>query len=130
MRIIKEGTLKGGTELCEWVTRFPFKGYDVVVLGMLHYPFLISTKGFICKGNKGKVLRLRKALYGLKQAPQAWYNRIDQCFIDQRFRRNKSEPTLYIKSQGSVDCDLTRLLTTSKQSRTMTKVPKVSSSTT
>ena len=46
------------------------------------------------------MLRLRKSLYGLKQAPRAWYSRIDQYFIDQGFRRSKSEPTLYIKSQG------------------------------
>ena len=36
----------------------------------------------------------------MKQAPRAWYNKIDQYFIDQGFRRSKSEPTLYIKAQG------------------------------
>ena len=52
------------------------------------------------KGQEAKVLRLKKALYGLKQAPRAWYNRIDQYFTNQGFRRSKSEPTLYIKTQG------------------------------
>lgn len=52
---------------------------------------------------EGKALRLKKALYGLKQAPQAWYSKIDGYFIDQGFRRSKSEPTLYIKSQGNTD---------------------------
>jgi len=49
---------------------------------------------------KEKFLRLRKALYGLKQAPRAWYSQIDQYFTDRGFRRSKSEPTLYIKTQG------------------------------
>ena len=52
------------------------------------------------EGNEGKVLRLKKALYDLKQAPRAWYSKIAQYFIDQGFRRSKSEPTLYIKAQG------------------------------
>lgn len=59
-----------------------------------------QPQGFISESEESKVLRLRKALYGLKQAPRAWYSRIDQYFIDQGFRRSKSEPTLYIKSQG------------------------------
>ena len=53
------------------------------------------------EGKESKVLRLRKALYGLKQAPRAWYSRIDQYFMDRGFRRSKSEPTLYIKSQAT-----------------------------
>jgi len=62
--------------------------------------YVEQPQGFINKGNEGKVLRLKKALYGLKQAPRAWYSKIDQYFIDQGFRRSKSEPTLYIKAQG------------------------------
>jgi len=62
--------------------------------------YVEQPQGFINKGNEGKVLRLKKALYGLKQAPRAWYSKIDQYFIDQGFMRSKSEPTLYIKSQG------------------------------
>ena len=59
-----------------------------------------KPQGFVSEGKESKVLRLRKALYGLKQAPRAWYSRIDQYFMDRRFRMSKSEPTLYIKSQG------------------------------
>jgi len=62
--------------------------------------YVEQPQGFINKGNEGKVLRLKKALYDLKQAPRAWYSKIDQYFIDQGFRRSKSEPTLYIKAQG------------------------------
>uniref|UniRef100_A0A151UDA6 Retrovirus-related Pol polyprotein from transposon TNT 1-94 n=1 Tax=Cajanus cajan TaxID=3821 RepID=A0A151UDA6_CAJCA len=65
--------------------------------------YVEQPQGFISKGNEDKVLRLRKALYGLKQAPRAWYSRIDQYFTDHGFRRSKSEPTLYIKTQGQYD---------------------------
>jgi len=54
----------------------------------------------VIKGQEAKVLRLKKALYGLNQAPRAWYNRIDQYFTNQGFRKSKSEPTLYINNQG------------------------------
>nr|KYP39854.1 Retrovirus-related Pol polyprotein from transposon TNT 1-94 [Cajanus cajan] len=56
--------------------------------------------GFVIKGHEGKVLRLKKALYGLKQAPRAWYSKTDQYLPDNGLRRRKSEPTLYIKTQG------------------------------
>nr|UBX54621.1 transposon Pol polyprotein [Lupinus angustifolius] len=65
--------------------------------------YQLDPEGFMSKGNDNKVLRLKKALYGLKQAPRAWYSRIDQYFVDKGFRRSKSEPTLYIKSQGRYD---------------------------
>jgi hypothetical protein len=65
--------------------------------------YVEQPQGFVVKGNESKVLRLRKALYGLKQAPRAWYSRIDQYFMDRGFRRSKSEPTLYIKTQGQYD---------------------------
>ena len=45
--------------------------------------------------------KLNKALYGLKQAPRAWYSEIDAYFTKRGFQRSKSEPTLYIKTQGN-----------------------------
>lgn len=53
------------------------------------------------QGQQDKVLRLNKALYGLKQAILAWYNMIDSYFIEQGFKRSKSEPTLYIKTRDT-----------------------------
>jgi hypothetical protein len=58
---------------------------------------------FLVKSNKDKILKLKKALYGLKQEPRVWYNIIDSYFNEQGFRRSKSEPTLYIKTQGNSD---------------------------
>lgn len=65
--------------------------------------YVEQPQGFVKKGKEDKVLRLRKALYGLKQAPRAWYSRIDNYFTSQGFRRSLSEPTLYIKTQGTTD---------------------------
>ncbi|KAK4410977.1 Retrovirus-related Pol polyprotein from transposon RE2 [Sesamum angolense] len=76
--------------------------------------------GFIAKGSEEKVLRLKKALYGLKQAPSAWYSRIDKYFMDRGFRRSLSEPTLYIKSQGSTRRLLLKKFKNGKAAKTVT----------
>nr|KYP72896.1 Retrovirus-related Pol polyprotein from transposon TNT 1-94 [Cajanus cajan] len=60
--------------------------------------FVQQPEGFIKKGEKEKVYRLRKALYGLKQAPRAWYNRIEAYFAREDFERCPSEHTLFTKS--------------------------------
>ena len=48
-----------------------------------------------------KVYRLQKALYGLKQAPRAWNSKIDGYFNQNGFKRSPSEPSLYIKKEGT-----------------------------
>ena len=45
--------------------------------------------------------KLNNALYGLKQAPRAWYSKIDTYFKANGFQRSKSEPILYVKTQGN-----------------------------
>lgn len=44
--------------------------------------YMEQPQGFMSEGEEGKMLKLIKALYGMKQSPQAWYRRIDQCFMD------------------------------------------------
>ncbi|GJZ32250.1 retrovirus-related pol polyprotein from transposon TNT 1-94 [Tanacetum coccineum] len=39
--------------------------------------YVEKPKGYVAKGQEGKVLRLKKSLYSLKQAPRAWNTRID-----------------------------------------------------
>nr|GEX48663.1 reverse transcriptase [Tanacetum cinerariifolium] len=56
-----------------------------------------QPKGYVAKGQEGKVLRLKKALYGLKQAPHAWNTRIDKYFQENGFRKCVSEYALYVK---------------------------------
>ena len=43
---------------------------------------------------------MKKTLYGLKQALRAWYSQIDKYFMCHRFKKSKSELTLYIKKIG------------------------------
>ena len=62
--------------------------------------YVEQPQGFVTKGEEEKVYKLKKALYGLKQAPRAWYSDIDAYFIIEGFQRSKSEPTLYVKTQG------------------------------
>ncbi|RDX87750.1 Copia protein, partial [Mucuna pruriens] len=72
-------------------------GKDIIEVKWV-YKTKLNPNGTIQK----KVIRLRKTLYGLKQAPLAWYNKIDQYFTDQGFKRSKSKPTLYIKTQDDL----------------------------
>lgn len=53
--------------------------------------------GFEEKGKEDHVLHLHKALYGLKQAPRAWYNRIDEFFRRENFKRSDNDHALYTK---------------------------------
>jgi hypothetical protein len=43
------------------------------------------------------VCRLKKSLYGLKKAPRAWYDKMDNFFIDIGFSRCHSDPNVYTK---------------------------------
>nr|GEW31223.1 retrovirus-related Pol polyprotein from transposon TNT 1-94 [Tanacetum cinerariifolium] len=59
-----------------------------------------QPEGYVAKGQKGKVLRLKKALYGLKQEPRAWNTRIDKYFQEHDFRKCLSEYALYVKFEN------------------------------
>ena len=63
--------------------------------------YVEQPQGFVVEGMEHKVYKLNKALYGLKQAPRAWYSKIDRGFLDHNFPKSASEPTLYVKTQGS-----------------------------
>ncbi|CAL8990716.1 unnamed protein product [Prunus brigantina] len=65
--------------------------------------YVEQPQGYIEQGGEDKALKQKKALYRLKQAPRAWNSRIDTYFINTGFRRSKSEPTLYTKTQGKSD---------------------------
>ncbi|BBG94223.1 transposable element gene [Prunus dulcis] len=62
-----------------------------------------NLQGYVKKGWEDKVYRFRKALYSLKQAPRAWNNKIDHYFQQTRFIRSLSEPSLYLKKEGTHD---------------------------
>ncbi len=47
------------------------------------------------------VYKLHKALYGLKQAPRAWYERLSNFLIENKFKRGNVDKTLFIKRKGN-----------------------------
>jgi hypothetical protein len=49
------------------------------------------------KGSGNEVYKLRKALYGLRQAPRAWYSKIENYFISEKFEKCSHEHTLFVK---------------------------------
>ena len=61
--------------------------------------YIEQPKGFVKKGEEGKVFKLNKALYGLKQAPRAWYSRIEAYFVEFGFEKSPSEHTLFTKTE-------------------------------
>jgi hypothetical protein len=60
--------------------------------------FVDQPPGYVKKGSKHMVYKLKRALYGLKQAPRSWYNRIDTYFSKAGFHKSPYEHTLYIKT--------------------------------
>ncbi|GKE36066.1 retrovirus-related pol polyprotein from transposon TNT 1-94, partial [Tanacetum coccineum] len=59
--------------------------------------YVEQPKGYVAKGQEGKVLKLKKALYGQKQAPRAWNTRIDKYFQGHGLAKCLSEYALYMK---------------------------------
>nr|GEX86119.1 uncharacterized mitochondrial protein AtMg00810-like [Tanacetum cinerariifolium] len=56
-------------------------------------------KGFEDLDYLDKVYKVVKALYGLHQAPRAWYETLDNYFLENGFQRGKIDQTLFIKKQ-------------------------------
>ena len=44
------------------------------------------------------VFKLKKSLYGLKQAPKAWYDRLSNFLLENKFTRGKVYTTLFCKT--------------------------------
>ena len=63
--------------------------------------FVEQPPGYVIKQHKNKVYRLKKALYGLKQAPRCWNSKIDEYLLKNGFIKSPSEPSLYVKKEGT-----------------------------
>ena len=46
------------------------------------------------------VMRLLKSLYGLPQGPRCWYGTVDKYVVEIGFKSLKSDPCVYIYSEG------------------------------
>ena len=63
--------------------------------------FVEQPPGYVIKEHENKVYRLKKALYGLKQAPRCWNSKIDEYLLKNGFIKSPSEPSLYVKKEGT-----------------------------
>jgi hypothetical protein len=59
-----------------------------------------QPKGFVVKGNKDLVCKLKRSLYVLKQSPTMWYQNFDTYILSLRFVRSKDDHYIYSKEEG------------------------------
>ena len=53
------------------------------------YIYMKHLEGFIVKGKKELVYKLKNSLYGLKQSPRMWYKKFDMCIKQLGFVRSQ-----------------------------------------
>jgi hypothetical protein len=59
-----------------------------------------KPEGFIIKGKKELVYKLRKSLYGLNQCLRMWYQKFDTYVLRLRFVKSKANNCVYCKQVG------------------------------
>jgi hypothetical protein len=59
-----------------------------------------QLEGFVVKGKKELVCKLKKSLYGLKQSPRMWYQNFDTYMLGLGFKRSKEDHCVYFKLIG------------------------------
>jgi hypothetical protein len=62
--------------------------------------YMKHPEGFVVKGKKELVCKLKKSLYGLKQSPRMWYQKFDTYMLGLGFRRSKEDHYVYFKLIG------------------------------
>lgn len=56
-----------------------------------------------CDVNKHKtIVKLNKAIYGLKQSSRSWYERVEQCLTELKFKKSCLEPCVFTKIKDDV----------------------------
>ena len=53
--------------------------------------YMKQPEGFVVKGKKELVCKLKKSLYGLKQSPRMWYPKFDTFIWGLGFTRSKAD---------------------------------------
>jgi hypothetical protein len=64
--------------------------------------YVKKPEGFVVKGNKELVWRMKKSLYGLKKSPRMWYQKFDTYMLGLGFTRSQEDHHMYFKLVG--DC--------------------------
>jgi len=62
--------------------------------------YVMQSPGFENNELPNYVFKLDKALYGLKQGPRAWYEHLSKFLLQNGFRRDKVDNTLFLKAKG------------------------------
>jgi hypothetical protein len=62
--------------------------------------YMNQPKGFVVKGKKELVCKMKKSMYRLKQSLRMWYQKIDTCMLGLGFTRSKSNHCVYFKLIG------------------------------
>jgi hypothetical protein len=62
--------------------------------------YMKQPEGFVVKGKKELVCKLKKSLYGLKQSPRMWYQKFDTYMLGLGFTRSKEDHYVYFKLIG------------------------------
>jgi hypothetical protein len=52
--------------------------------------YMKKPEGFVVKGKKELVCKMKKSMYGLKQSPRMWYQKFDTYMLGLGFTRRKS----------------------------------------
>jgi hypothetical protein len=63
--------------------------------------YMKQPEGFVVKGKKELVYKLKKSLYGLKQSPRMWYQKFDTYILELGFVRRKVDHYVYSKQVGN-----------------------------
>jgi hypothetical protein len=63
--------------------------------------YIKQTEGFVVKGKKELVCKLKKSLYGLKQSPRIWYQKFDTYILELGFVRSRGDHCVYSKKVGN-----------------------------
>jgi hypothetical protein len=59
-----------------------------------------QPEGYVVKGKKELVCKLKNYLYGLKQSPRMWYQKFDTYMLGFGFTRSKEDHCVYFKLIG------------------------------
>jgi hypothetical protein len=63
--------------------------------------YMKQPKGFVVKGKKELVCKLKKSLYGMKKSPRVWYKTFDTYILGLGFVRSRADHYVYSNQVGN-----------------------------